>query len=96
MPTKSKKPTRLPTEAEAAKALAHPVRAAILNLLGQKTASPKDLAIELEEPLGNVSYHVRELLSLNCIVLVDTAPRRGAIEHYYKATAKATITVKAL
>jgi DNA-binding transcriptional ArsR family regulator len=96
MPTKSKRATRLPTELEAAKALSHPVRAATFRLLGEKTASPKDLAIELEEPLGNVSYHVRELLNLNCITLVDTAPRRGAIEHYYKATAKATITVKAL
>jgi hypothetical protein len=39
----------------------------------------------IEERLPNVSYHVRALLDLGCIELVDTAQRRGAIEHYYRA-----------
>ena len=34
-------------------------------------------------PLGSVSYHVRVLADLGALQLVDQAPRRGAIEHYY-------------
>jgi hypothetical protein len=47
-------------------------------------ASPKELAEELNEDLGNVSYHVKYLRTAGCIEILDTAPRRGAIEHYYQ------------
>ena len=39
----------------------------------------------IDERLPNVSYHVRALHELECIELVRTAQRRGAIEHYYRA-----------
>jgi DNA-binding transcriptional ArsR family regulator len=68
------------------RALAHPLRARILSALEQRTASPRELADELEAPLGNVSYHVRRLLDLDLIRLVRETPRRGAIEHHYEAT----------
>lgn len=68
-----------------AKALSHPLRHRILARLNDRVSSPVQLAKELGEPLGNVSYHVRALLDLDCIELVDTAPRRGALEHYYRA-----------
>ncbi len=71
-----------------AKALSHPVRAHILQILNDRVASPNEIAEEMKEPLGNVSYHVRALLNLGCVELVDTQPRRGAIEHYYKAVAR--------
>ena len=74
-----------------AKALAHPLRAKVLARLNEGVASPNELSRELDEPLGNVSYHVKALLELGCIELVDTAQRRGAIEHYYRAIAKARI-----
>lgn len=67
------------------KALGHPIRIKVLTLLNERVASPSELAEELDEPLGNVSYHVRTLLELDCIELVRTAPRRGAVEHYYRA-----------
>jgi hypothetical protein len=63
-------------------------------MLGDRVASPKEIADETGHPLGTVSYHVRELLKLECIELVDTTPRRGAIEHHYRALARATITVE--
>jgi DNA-binding transcriptional ArsR family regulator len=69
----------------AVKAIAHPVRHRILRSLNERAASPKELAAELEQPLANVSYHVRILADLGCIELVDTQPRRGALEHYYRA-----------
>ena len=68
-----------------AKALSHPMRARILAILNERTASPNEIAEMIDERLPNVSYHVRALLDLGCIELVDTAQRRGAIEHYYKA-----------
>ncbi len=68
-----------------AKALSHPMRARILGILDERVASPNEIADMIDERLPNVSYHVRALLDLGCIELVDTAQRRGAIEHYYKA-----------
>jgi len=68
-----------------AKALAHPLRAHVLAILNDRVASPNQMAEELGEPLGNVSYHVKALLELECIELVSTTPRRGAVEHFYRA-----------
>jgi DNA-binding transcriptional ArsR family regulator len=67
------------------KALSHPLRVRMLTLLNQKVSSPSELAEELDEPLGNVSYHMRFLADLNMVKLVRTEPRRGAVEHYYEA-----------
>ena len=67
------------------KALSHPLRVRMLTLLNQKVSSPSELAEELGEPLGNVSYHMRFLADLKMVKLVRTEPRRGAVEHYYQA-----------
>jgi DNA-binding transcriptional ArsR family regulator len=71
-----------------AKALSHPMRARILVILNERVASPNEIAETIDERLPNVSYHVRALLELGCIELVDTAQRRGAIEHYYRAVVR--------
>jgi DNA-binding transcriptional ArsR family regulator len=76
------------SEARIAKALAHPLRARILQRLGERVASPGDLAVELDAPLGVVSYHVRMLRDYDCVELVRTEPRRGALQHFYRATAR--------
>src|SRR4029079_13172810 len=76
------------SEARIAKALAHPLRARILQRLGERVASPGDLALELGAPLGVVSYHVRMLRDYDCVELVRTEPRRGALQHFYRATAR--------
>lgn len=67
------------------KALAHPLRVQIMQTLAERIASPSELAEEIGVPLPNLSYHIRQLVSLDLITLVKTRPRRGAIEHYYKA-----------
>ena len=74
------------------KALTHPLRIQILAALDERTASPSELADELKAPLGNVSYHVRQLAGLGLIKLVKRTPRRGAIEHHYKAVGRPQIT----
>jgi predicted ArsR family transcriptional regulator len=69
-----------------AKAFAHPLRVQILIILNEKTASPNMLAQQLDESLNLVAYHVRVLEKYDCIELVDTKQRRGATEHFYRAT----------
>jgi len=70
------------------KALSHPLRMRILTRLNETVASPNEMAKELDESLPLVSYHVRILRELRCIELVRTTPRRGAIEHHYRALAR--------
>jgi DNA-binding transcriptional ArsR family regulator len=69
------------------KAVAHPIRREILRRLESNEnggLSPKALAKELKQPLGDVSYHIRTLTKAGVLQLVDTQPRRGAVEHFYK------------
>jgi DNA-binding transcriptional ArsR family regulator len=80
-----KRETASAVDSRMAKALAHPLRVQLLAALNEGVASPNELAKKLNEPLTNVSYHVRMLHDLGCIELVDTEPRRGALEHYYRA-----------
>lgn len=75
-----------------AKALAHPMRTRILSALENRTASPSELADELDASLGVVSYHVRRLHALRFLKLVKRVARRGAVEHYYTTVAGPTIT----
>ncbi len=75
-----------------AKALSHPLRVQILTILHKRVASPNQIAQELGEGLSQVSYHVKVLKEFNCIELVDTKPRRGAVEHFYRAIAAPFLT----
>jgi DNA-binding transcriptional ArsR family regulator len=70
------------------KAISHPLRHRLLGLLDNRVASPNELARELELPLGRVSYHIRLLADLGAIELVRTEPRRGALEHFYRAVTR--------
>lgn len=88
---KRRKPAPLDEATRAAKAFSHPLRGVILDRLNDRVASPVELAKELDTPLGNVSYHVQVLLELDCIELVETVPRRGAVEHRYRATRRSLI-----
>jgi len=69
-----------------AKSIAHDVRLDVLRILYERMASPKELARFLDEGLSHISYHVRELRDYGNIELVKTEPRRGAVQHYYRAT----------
>jgi DNA-binding transcriptional ArsR family regulator len=68
------------------KAIAHPLRQRILAVINEgEETSPNEVAQRLDQPLGRVSHHVRVLARLGAIELVRTEPRRGAVEHYYRA-----------
>lgn len=83
--TETSEPQAPVLDAELVKVLAHPLRHRILVALSERVASPKELADEFGERLGNVSYHVKVLADMGCIELVSTTPRRGAVEHHYRA-----------
>lgn len=77
--------TRKGVESVLAKALRHPLRVEILAILDNRVASPSELALELNQPVGNVAYHVKELVRFSCAELVSTRPVRGATQHFYRA-----------
>lgn len=75
-----------PVDTRVVKALGHPTRVRILNILrDRELASPVELSAELEVPLGTIGYHVRRLEQLGFIELARRTQRRGAIEHHYRA-----------
>jgi DNA-binding transcriptional ArsR family regulator len=67
------------------------MRRQILDLLSDRVASPNELSKILDEGLSQVSYHVKVLKDFDCIKLVRTEPRRGAVEHFYAALEKSFI-----
>ena len=65
-------------------ALRHPLRRQILRTIVKRDRiSPRQISDELREPLSNVSYHVRVLADCGVVTLVDTAPVRGSMQHFY-------------
>jgi DNA-binding transcriptional ArsR family regulator len=72
-------------EPELVRVAAHRLRIRALAIFSERAASPKELAAELDTPVGNISYHVRELEQLGMIELVEEKQRRGAVEHFYRA-----------
>jgi len=75
-----------PIDQRLVKAISHPLRVRILEVLSDRVSSPNRLSETLEIGLSDVAYHTRALDKCGCLHLVDTAQRRGATEHFYKAT----------
>jgi len=66
-------------------ALGHPLRRRILRALaGSKARSPRELAERLDQPLSNLSYHVRVLADCGAVKLVQTKQVRGSTQHFYR------------
>jgi DNA-binding transcriptional ArsR family regulator len=81
----SKKEKKLTLKQRLIKAMAHPLRVRILAYMNDRAWSPNELSNELAEGLSQVSYHVKVLKDFELIEMTKTEPRRGAVEHYYKA-----------
>jgi len=73
------------------KALAHPLRVRVLDLLNIREASPKEVSEELRAPLSNVSYHISVLVDCGCVQPTRTEQRRGAVEHLFRAVPRSQI-----
>jgi DNA-binding transcriptional ArsR family regulator len=74
-----------------AAALAHPTRVSVMGALIEGPASPRQLAEAIEEPLNNVTYHVKQLRDLGCIELDRVERRAGGrvLERFYRTTQRA-------
>jgi DNA-binding transcriptional ArsR family regulator len=74
-----------------AAALAHPTRVGVMSVLVEGPASPRQLAEAIDEPLNNVTYHVKQLRDLGCLELDHTEQRAGGrvIERFYRASQRA-------
>jgi hypothetical protein len=91
MPPESRAPDGETIDQDLVRAVAHPIRVQILEALQGRAASPTELAKELNESLGVVSYHTNALVEVDCLQLVSTRPKRGTIEHFYTARPRSFI-----
>lgn len=69
------------------KALEHPTRIEILNILWTEPSSPARIQRRLQNvSLNLVAHHMKVLKELECVELVETVSRRGARERIYRTT----------
>jgi DNA-binding transcriptional ArsR family regulator len=88
--------TRRPSlDERLARALNHPLRAQLLSLLNERSASPTELTELVDAELPSVSYHVRELLKLGCVEVAAKEQVRGTIKTTYRATTRMLLDVDA-
>jgi DNA-binding transcriptional ArsR family regulator len=75
------------------KALAHPTRVHILNILNDGPSSPSKIAKRLDNVSLNLAWHHIEVLKdLGCVELVRTVTHGGRKERIYRATRKQFFT----
>lgn len=68
------------------KALTHPTRVHILDILSEGPSSPVRMQRRMENiSLNLVCHHVNVLRDLGCIELVETVAKQGGKEHIYRA-----------
>lgn len=70
------------------KALSHPMRYRILLVLGEREASPTELAEILEEDLHRVCEQIKVLRKYDCVELVDVDHANGGARHTYRSSAR--------
>jgi len=75
-------------------AVSDPLRAKILRILVERTASPAEMGRQLGQPTPNVSYHAKRLVELDCAELVEERKVQGSIQHFYRATERALVSTE--
>ena len=68
------------------RALTHPARLGILELLERSPAAPIDYVRTNTEDLARISYHFRQLRSAGLIEVSSQEQRRGALKSTYRLT----------
>ena len=72
---------------EQIKAFTDPLRVRVLRILAERAATNQQIADVLGQPHAKVLYHVRFLVDVGLIKLVDTQIKGGNVEKYYRALA---------
>lgn len=83
-------------------ALKHPLRVRILEILNEGPKSPSQFVEEglvpdalyknYEQALSLAAYHFRALAKEGCLKVIDSVPRRGAVEHVYEGLTRVYFT----
>ena len=81
-----------PPSAAALRLLAHPLRFDVLGRLAVAVRSPSELARDMDVDLKVMSYHVRQLVDVDAVELVEVRSVRGAREHRYRAVMRPQLT----
>jgi DNA-binding transcriptional ArsR family regulator len=68
--------------------VAHPLRCRCLAILGERAASPAEIAREIHVEVSKVGYHVSALVKAGLLEEVGQRPVRGAVEHFYRAVVR--------
>ncbi len=80
---------------EQIKAISHPYRVEVFESFdGEQPQSAKQVAEKLGEPHAKVNYHIKSLLKVGILELVDEKVKSGIIEKYYLPTAKKLVIDK--
>jgi hypothetical protein len=69
----------------------HPIRVDALQILNEREASAAQIARLIREDMKKVGNHVKALADHGCIELVRIEKRRGAEEHFYRASLRPCI-----
>jgi DNA-binding transcriptional ArsR family regulator len=65
--------------------VSHPIRCRALTILADREASPVEIGRELGMDPSHIAYHVNVLRANGLIELTEEIPRRGSIEHRFRA-----------
>ncbi|YAL84614.1 ArsR/SmtB family transcription factor [Dermacoccaceae bacterium W4C1] len=76
------------TEPGQVRAIAHPLRTSILQLLHERPASVTELAQTLERPKSTIAHHVKVLADNGLLQVVGTRKVRAVQERFYARTAR--------
>ncbi len=73
------------------KALGHPLRMKILDLLNERAASVTEVAAALERPKGTIGYHMKVLAEAGFVRVVRTRQVRAITEKFYGRVAHTVV-----
>lgn len=83
------KPFQAVSDLRQLKAFTDPIRNRLLHILADREATNQQLAAILDEPQAKVLHHIRVLLDVGLIILVEQRVRGHNVEKLYRATARA-------
>jgi predicted transcriptional regulator len=66
----------------------------VLIVLVERAASPKEIAVRLGLKVPTVSHHVKKLVTMGLIEMVEEREVRGAIQHVYRAVVRPIVSTE--
>ena len=82
-------------ELEQLRAISHPYRVEVLESFShEEPRSAKQIAEKLGEPHAKVNYHIKNLLNVGILELIEERAKSGIIEKYYMPAARVIVIDK--